>query len=72
MNDNKHQICTNCVMDTTDSKIIFDEDGIYAIEWGAYGVPETFIIYNNITNLIKICRLRSPMFTETPSITPLT
>ena len=29
-------------------KIIFDKEGIYAIEWGAYGVPETFIIYNNI------------------------
>lgn len=24
----KNQICTNCVMDTTDSKIIFDENGI--------------------------------------------
>ena len=24
----KYQICTNCVMDTTDSKIIFDEKGI--------------------------------------------
>lgn len=23
-----HQICTNCVMDTTDSKIIFDENGV--------------------------------------------
>ena len=22
------QVCTNCVMDTTDSKIIFDEDGV--------------------------------------------
>ena len=29
-------------------KIIFDKEGIYAIEWGAYGVPETFIIYNNM------------------------
>ena len=25
---NKLQICTNCVMDTTDSKIYFDEDGV--------------------------------------------
>lgn len=24
----KHQICSNCVMDTTDSKIIFDENGV--------------------------------------------
>jgi len=29
-------------------EIIFDKEGIYAIEWGAYGVPETFIIYNNM------------------------
>ena len=29
-------------------EIVFDKEGIYAIEWGAYGVPETFIIYNNI------------------------
>ena len=27
-------------------KIIFDKEGIYAIEWGAYGVPESFLIYN--------------------------
>ena len=26
--------------------IFFDEDGIIAIEWGAYGVPESFLIYN--------------------------
>ncbi len=28
-------------------KIIFDKDGTSAIEWGAYGVPETFLIYDN-------------------------
>jgi cytochrome c biogenesis protein CcmG/thiol:disulfide interchange protein DsbE len=28
-------------------KIIFDSKGTYAIEWGAYGVPESFLIYNN-------------------------
>ena len=27
--------------------ILSDEDGTVAIEWGAYGVPETFLIYNN-------------------------
>ena len=27
-------------------KIIFDKEGIYAIEWGAYGVPESFLIHN--------------------------
>ena len=26
--------------------ILSDENGIIAIEWGAYGVPETFLIYN--------------------------
>ena len=29
-------------------EIIFDKEGIYAIEWGAYGVPESFIIYDNM------------------------
>ena len=28
-------------------KIIFDTKGTHAIEWGAYGVPESFLIYNN-------------------------
>ena len=28
-------------------KIIFDIEGVNAIELGAYGVPETFIIFNN-------------------------
>ena len=32
-------------------KIIFDKEGIIAIEWGAYGVPESFLIYKN--NIIK-------------------
>ena len=27
-------------------KIIFDKKGINAIEWGAYGVPESFLIQN--------------------------
>jgi len=27
--------------------ILSDEDGTVAIEWGAYGVPETFLIYDN-------------------------
>ena len=26
-------------------KIIFDNKGTNAIEWGAYGVPETFLIH---------------------------
>ncbi len=28
-------------------KILLDEDGTKAIEWGAFGVPETFLIYQN-------------------------
>ena len=28
MNNRQEQICTNCVMDTTDSKITFDEHGV--------------------------------------------
>ena len=28
-------------------KIIFDSEGTNAIEWGAYGVPESFLINNN-------------------------
>ena len=26
--------------------VILDSDGMVAIEWGAYGVPESFLIYN--------------------------
>ena len=26
--DNLYKICENCVMDTTDSMIVFDEDGV--------------------------------------------
>ena len=26
--------------------VLLDKDGTIAIEWGAYGVPETFLIYN--------------------------
>ena len=28
-------------------EIFIDLDGTVAIEWGAYGVPESFVIYNN-------------------------
>ena len=28
-------------------KIIFDKEGTQAIEWGAFGVPESFLIYDN-------------------------
>ena len=29
------------------SDIFIDFDGTIAIEWGAYGVPESFLIHNN-------------------------
>ena len=29
------------------SKIVIDEDGTASINWGAYGVPESFLIYQN-------------------------
>mgnify|MGYP001603910375 FL=1 len=28
--------------------IIFDKEGVKAIEWGAYGVPESFLVQNDI------------------------
>ena len=27
--------------------VLSDEDGTVAIEWGAYGVPETYLIYDS-------------------------
>jgi cytochrome c biogenesis protein CcmG/thiol:disulfide interchange protein DsbE len=27
--------------------ILVDTDGVQAIEWGAFGVPESFLIFNN-------------------------
>ena len=29
-------------------KIIFDKEGVHAIEWGAYGVPESFLIHKGM------------------------
>ena len=28
-------------------KILIDKDGTKAIEWGAFGVPETFLVFKN-------------------------
>ena len=28
-------------------KILIDKDGTKAIEWGAFGVPETFLVFEN-------------------------
>ncbi len=35
-------------LDNPYQKILLDEDGTIAIEWGAYGVPESFLIHNNM------------------------
>ena len=46
------------------SLILSDTDGTTAIEWGAYGVPETFLIYNG--KIIKkiIGPMNSNLFKE--------
>ena len=46
------------------SLILSDTDGTIAIEWGAYGVPETFLIYNG--KIIKkiIGPMNSNLFKE--------
>jgi|TARA_Y100000389_G_C17236268_1_gene400730 cytochrome c biogenesis protein CcmG/thiol:disulfide interchange protein DsbE len=35
-------------LDNPYKKILLDEDGTIAIEWGAYGVPESFLIHKNM------------------------
>ena len=48
-----YQICKNCVMDTTDSKITFDEKGVcdgqktFFVARGSMGVWK-FLICNNL------------------------
>ena len=44
--------------------IVSDEDGTIAIEWGAFGVPETFLIYDK--KIIKkiIGPLNSSLYSE--------
>ena len=37
------------------SQIIIDNDGTLSVEFGAYGVPETFVIDKNKKIIIKIC-----------------
>ena len=45
-------------------KIIMDKNGINSIEWGAFGVPETFIIYNNKIIKKYIGPLNQELFLE--------
>ena len=44
--------------------ILLDEDGTISIEWGAYGVPETFLIFDK--KIIKkiIGPINSELFLE--------
>jgi cytochrome c biogenesis protein CcmG, thiol:disulfide interchange protein DsbE len=44
--------------------IIFDKDGTKAIEWGAFGVPESFLIYNNKVIKKYIGPLNQKIITE--------
>ena len=41
--------------------ILSDKNGTLAIEWGAYGVPESFLVYNN--KIIK--KITGPLSTQT-------
>ena len=47
-------------------KIIFDNKGTNAIEWGAYGVPESFLIINNKIIKKYIGPLNKKFFDEIP------
>ena len=49
-------------------KIIVDKNGINSIEWGAYGVPENFIIYNNKIIKKYIGPLNQDLFVEIQKI----
>ena len=49
-------------------KIIVDKNGTNSIEWGAYGVPETFIIYNNKIIKKYIGPLNQVLFMEIQKI----
>jgi cytochrome c biogenesis protein CcmG/thiol:disulfide interchange protein DsbE len=49
-------------------KIIFDKDGTTAIEWGAYGVPESFLIYNDRVLKKYIGPLNKESFKEIKSL----
>ena len=45
-------------------KIIFDRKGVNAIEWGAYGVPESFLIKDGIIIKRYIGPLNQKLFSE--------
>ena len=45
-------------------KIIFDKKGVNAIEWGAYGVPESFLIKDGTIIKRYIGPLNQKLFSE--------
>jgi cytochrome c biogenesis protein CcmG/thiol:disulfide interchange protein DsbE len=45
-------------------KIIFDKKGVNAIEWGAYGVPESFLIKDGIIIKRYVGPLTQKLFSE--------
>ena len=49
-------------------KIIFDKKGINAIEWGAYGVPESFLIKDGMIIRRYIGPLNNKSFKEIESL----
>ena len=49
-------------------KIIFDKKGIKAIEWGAYGVPESFLIKDGMIIKRYIGPLNNKSFKEIESL----
>ena len=49
--------------------IILDNDGTIAIEWGAYGVPETFLIKNNLIIKKIIGPLNEKLLSEINELT---
>ena len=51
-------------LDNPFKKIIFDKKGIIAIEWGAYGVPESFLIKDRIIIKRYIGPLNEKLFSE--------
>ena len=48
--------------------ILLDENGTISIEWGAYGVPETFLIYKNKIITKYIGPLNEELINEINSI----
>ena len=48
--------------------IIFDKEGIYAIEWGAYGVPETYLIHKGVIIKKYIGPLNEELIKEIKSL----